>query len=347
MKLTTSIKPILLTLLILIFISKTLTTSSSAEPEKKSNPNLKSESASGSEIIITPEKIEALKSISTFEVMEYNSHPFKNLTRWEITLKLGLLPSLDSRTNNAEIVYGPIDPYLPEQFNYKEKWPKCFHTIRDQGNCGSCWAFAASEVLSDRFCIASNSRINEVLSPQDLVSCDSRDRGCAGGFVNKSWDYLKNTGIVAEKCYPYFAGDSGASGICPFGSEPSLNFCKEGKFKKYKASAHAQITSISEAKKALVDEGPIESGFNVFEDFLSYKSGIYRRVSDNYVGGHAVKVVGYGKDNDGTEYWVAANSWNTSWGEEGFFRIAFGEAGFESSLWAGQPDLTSFYMENK
>jgi cathepsin B len=73
---------------------------------------------------------------------------------------------------------------------------------------------------------------------------------------------------------------------------------------------------------------------------MSYNGGIYRRSSDNLLGGHAVKIVGWGKDeSDGTEYWIVANSWGPKWGEEGFFRIAFGECQFESSLWAGKPDV--------
>ena len=72
---------------------------------------------------------------------------------------------------------------------------------------------------------------------------------------------------------------------------------------------------------------------------MSYRGGVYRRKSSNLLGGHAVKIVGWGKDTDGTEYWIVANSWNTTWGEQGFFRIAFGECGFEDSLWAGQPHL--------
>lgn len=306
------------------------------------NCSLESKTLLESETLITREKLDSLRLTSSFELMDYELFPFKNLSKKEIKQKLSLLDSLTNK-DLKQIPYGKIDASLPEQFNYKQKWPECFHEIRDQGQCGSCWAFAASEVLTDRFCIFSNVTINTVLSPQDLVSCDSRNRGCGGGFIGKSWDYLKKTGIVAETCLPYTAGESGASGICPFGSEPSLNFCKEGKFKKFKVKAHAQLLSVTEAKQALVNAGPIEAGFNVYEDFLAYKSGVYRRNSENFVGGHAVKVIGYGKDNDGTEYWIVANSWGTVWGEEGFFRIAFGECAFESQLWTGQPDLVSFY----
>lgn len=223
---------------------------------------------------ITREKIEALKIIAKFEVLDYNSHPFKDMTEKEMIQKLGLLLESQSDLNkiNKIFPYGNINisSDLPENFNYQEKWPDCVKEIRDQGNCGSCWAFAASEVLSERFCIASNNQINIVLSPQDLVSCDSNDRGCGGGFVKKSWDYIKKTGIVSEECLPYSAW-TGVSGICPFGSEPSLNFCKKGKFRKFKVKSHGQLYSILDAKLTIFNEGPIESAFNVYEDFLAIK----------------------------------------------------------------------------
>ena len=283
------------------------------------------------EKLVTRESIEELKSKASFEVLDYEEHPFKDLTREQVINKLGLMKSLD--IVDMEIVYGDSSA-LPASFNYREKWPQCFHQVRDQQSCGSCWAFAASEVLSDRFCIASNGSTNVVLSPQDLVSCDRVDQGCNGGYVDKSWDYIKNTGIVADECLPYTSG-KGSSGSCPFNS--SSQKCKVGTFKKYKVKSHRRYTSISDAKTSISTEGPIEAAFSVYQDFMSYKGGVYRKTSSRLLGGHAVKIVGWGKDTDGTEYWVVANSWGVTWGEQGFFRIAFGQCGFENQLWAGVP----------
>ena len=68
----------------------------------------------------------------------------------------------------------------PAQFDSRERWPGCIHPIRNQEKCGSCWAFSASEVLSDRFCIASNGTVNEVLSPEYMVECSAQNKGCNG-----------------------------------------------------------------------------------------------------------------------------------------------------------------------
>ena len=77
---------------------------------------------------------------------------------------------------------------------------------------------------------------------------------------------------------------------------------------------------------------------SVFEDFMSYKSGIYHHVSGKSLGGHAIKVVGWGVEK-GQKYWIAANSWSESWGENGFFRIGMTENRFGYAAGACEPDL--------
>lgn len=84
----------------------------------------------------------------------------------------------------------------------------------------------------------------------------------------------------------------------------------------------------------------METGFTVYADFMNYKGGIYKHVSGAQQGGHAVKLIGWGTDGT-TNYWICANSWGPKWGESGFFRIAFGQCGIDSDLWAGTPSLTA------
>ena len=81
----------------------------------------------------------------------------------------------------------------------------------------------------------------------------------------------------------------------------------------------------------------METGFEVYEDFLSYKRGIYEHVTGKMLGGHAVKILGWGHENN-TDFWICANSWDTTWGEQGYFRIKMGEGGIDSSVWACIPD---------
>jgi len=86
--------------------------------------------------------------------------------------------------------------------------------------------------------------------------------------------------------------------------------------------------------------GPVEGAFTVYADFPSYKSGVYSHVSGGQLGGHAIRIMGWGVEN-GTPYWLVANSWNEDWGDKGTFKIKRGndECGIESSVVAGLPKL--------
>jgi cathepsin B len=76
---------------------------------------------------------------------------------------------------------------VPDSFDARTQWPSYVHAIRDQQQCGSCWAFGASEAFSDRLAIKSAGKVNVVLSPEDMVSCDQSDYGCGGGYMENAW----------------------------------------------------------------------------------------------------------------------------------------------------------------
>ena len=121
--------------------------------------------------------------------------------------------------------------------------------------------------------------------------------------------------------------------------------CADGSdLKMYKATDVKQDQGIDAMKNAIMSGGPVEVGFDVYSDFMSYKSGIYKQTSSQLLGGHAVKAIGWGVQN-GTKYWIMANSWNVKWGESGFFRIAFEECGIEDEVNYGTPVVDSFTSE--
>lgn len=90
------------------------------------------------------------------------------------------------------------------------------------------------------------------------------------------------------------------------------------------------LTNSRAIQEELYNNGPINVGFKVYKDFLAYKNGIYVQTSNELLGGHAVKIVGWGKEGD-VSYWIVQNSWSVKWGEEGFFKIKFGECGIDQS----------------
>ena len=105
---------------------------------------------------------------------------------------------------------------------------------------------------------------------------------------------------------------------------------------KYFAKSSYSIKSVSNIQKEIMEKGTVSVALSVYEDFEAYAGGVYQHVSGKYLGGHAIKMIGWGVDN-GTPYWTCVNSWNDSWGEKGTFRILRGsnECGIEGSVVAG------------
>ena len=272
----------------------------------------------------------------SFKATDYEA--FRHLSNEDFSKRyLGL--NLVSITSLPRVDYRPLLGFanLPTSFDSRTQWPGCVHEIRNQKHCGSCWAFAGSEVLSDRFCVASKSATKEVLSPQFLVSCDTSDDGCQGGILPYEWEFLENTGTVTDSCLPYHSGD-GSSYPCS-----SFQKCEDGSavrhFYAQKGSTKT-FTDANSVKLEIIANGPVETGFEVYENFKNYTTGVYVKGSNpgKLLGGHAVKIVGWGVES-GMEYWICANSWDVTWGEKGFFRIKMGECGIDSDVVAGLPDL--------
>jgi cathepsin B len=235
---------------------------------------------------------------------------------------------------------GLADSEIPAEFDARTKWPGLIHPIRDQQRCGSCWAVSASEVLSDRVAIATG-KPSPVLSPEDMVSCDGGDHGCQGGQLGSAWSYLQNTGIVSESCFPYTAG-AGTAATCSKQCADSETWSQS----KVKAKSSYAINGAVNMQKDIMTNGPIQVAFMVYKSFMSYKSGVYEKHPYEILpeGGHAVKVVGWGSES-GVDYWLVANSWNTNWGLDGFFKIKRGSdaCGIESRgpPYAGLPAVSA------
>lgn len=207
----------------------------------------------------------------------------------------------------------------PAEFDARTAWPGLIHEIRNQQQCGSCWAFGTAEAMGDRVSIALG-RKSPVLSPEDLVSCDQGDgdNGCRGGFVDHAWAYVKNVGLLTEACLPYTAG-RGHPSPCP-------SSCTDGSvFTRVQASSVYAIHGVESMQSEIMTQGPITLTFVVYHSFTVYKSGVYSKLPSEEadLGGHAVKALGWGSAL-GTDYWLIANSWDTTWGESGYVRFKRG-----------------------
>ena len=218
----------------------------------------------------------------------------------------------------AEYIPPPQTADLPYSFYAFSKWDKCksIKMIRDQGGCGSCWAFASAEVISDRICIKKNNQ--DIVSPFHIVSC-ARDNGCGGGWMSEAFDFYISKGVVLDSCQPYNLSPKCVKTCTNKGYKGTYAGARRSGVKRYMLPNNEE-----EIKKEIYNNGPITAAFYVYNDFYSYKSGVYHKTSDNYAGGHAIKILGWGVEN-GVPFWYCANSWGTGWGMNGFFKILRGK----------------------
>lgn len=236
---------------------------------------------------------------------------------------------------------------FPAHFDAREKWGSIcpsLHDIRDQAGCGSCWAVAATACMTDRHCIASNGAQQPYLSAHHMLTCCGLKKcgSCEGGYPIHGWQMWVDEGVVTgggfgsvDTCQPYkwapcqHYGDDKERKCKPQTSTPQCrDTCKHGvpfqEDKSFGASAFKVAFSEEAIKKEIFEHGPVEAGFMVYEDFPHYKSGVYSHVTGKALGGHAVKLLGWGEEG-GRGYWLAANSWNVDWGAGGLFKIARGQ----------------------
>ncbi|GAA36574.2 Cathepsin B-like cysteine proteinase [Clonorchis sinensis] len=273
---------------------------------------------------------------------------------------------VEQRAQRSTVRHEDFDSKLiPKSFDARATWPHCpsISEIRDQSSCGSCWAFGAVEAMSDRLCIHSSGAFNKSLSAVDLLSCckDCGD-GCDGGFPPMAWDFWKTHGIVTggskeepTGCRPYpfpkcQHHSQGHYPPCPRRIYPTpkcVKHCDTPKIDYQKDKTRANTSyNVHQSEVAIMKEillnGPVEATFEVHEDFPEYKSGIYFHAWGGSVGGHAIRILGWGEEN-GVPYWLIANSWNEDWGEKGYLRFLRGhnECGIEEEATAGLPDLST------
>lgn len=226
---------------------------------------------------------------------------------------------------------------LPDEFDWRNvSGVNYVSPVRNQGGCGSCYAFSAMALLEARLRIATNNKVQRVFSPQDVVSCSPYSQGCSGGFPYLiGGKYAQDYGVVDEECNPY----TGVDGPCKTRPNCTRHYVAQYRYcGGYYGASNEEVMRL-----ALVHGGPVAVGFEVYPDFQAYSGGVYQHTTVHRQLGapfdpfeltnHAVLVVGYGWDEASQlPYWTVKNSWGAGWGEDGFFRIRRGndECGIES-----------------
>jgi len=285
----------------------------------------------------------------------------------EVIPLLGAWPDLrteDEKTYREGSLEAEKSYQAPESFDSREEWSNCksISTVWDQANCGSCWAVGASGAISDRICIHKGTQT--MVSAEQLMDCchgffnGGCGQGCNGGYLLPAWEYFQNTGMVSgggygdNTCMPYSLPKcdhhvQGPYGPCPdpINTPSCKKHCTNEEYnvafeedKHYGKSAYNVRRSENSIMEEIQNNGPVEAAFTVYSDFPNYKSGVYVHTHGSMLGGHAIRIIGWGVE-DGVKYWLVANSWNEGWGDKGLFKIKKGvdECGIEGNVVGGIP----------
>merc|ERR1719440_622474 len=183
--------------------------------------------------------------------------------------------------------------------------------VKNQGQCGSCWAFSTTGSTEGAYAIASGKLVS--LSEQMLVSCDHNgDQGCNGGLMDNAFGWIQqNGGICKESDYPY----QGTTGTCTTGCSPAVT-----------VSGHHDVPQKDEKALAVAAAiGPVSVAIEADKQaFQFYKSGVFDNAGCGTNLDHGVLVVGYGS-MDSKDYWKVKNSWGATWGLNGYILMARGK----------------------
>ncbi len=211
----------------------------------------------------------------------------------------------------SSAVSPPLAATLPASLDYTAY--NYVTSVKDQDGCGGCWAYATAAALESQLAMATGSLAD--LSEQVLISCSGAG-DCGGGYIDTASTFIRETGLPLEECFPTTNTNESCSNAA----------CENWTSSTYKITGWHYVTTVlptaSAIKTALYTYGPLVTSMDVYSDFYTYSGGIYSYVTGTYEGGHSVEIVGY---DDGLQCFIAKNSWGTGWGENGYFRIAYGE----------------------
>jgi C1A family cysteine protease len=274
------------------------------------------------------EEIAQLNSLENEEIFGWTI--FSDMTKEEFSKRLNFIPYNKQRRYS---LFGEIPVYKSKKnlttssLDWRTK--NAVTPVKDQGNCGSCWAFSAVQTVESAY-LLKNTKTNAtdfLLSEQELVSCDKQDGGCLGGDIYSAFQFLQWSGLTTEEKYPYTSGKDGDSGTCL--SFSPLTGTKPTEYIYATPECYDHCDNQDEGTLAInmADVGPVGICVNA-EKWQNYKGGI---MSKSSCGSHrfrnldhCVQLVGFKSIDSSNGYWIVKNSWTADWGEDGYIYLSYG-----------------------
>merc|ERR1711934_66527 len=275
-------------------------------------------------------KINANNAIEGSEV--YGLTKFSDMSAEEFKQYLGYKPVISDAARDAIPVIEDSGNVTATTVDWRTKGKVT--PVKDQGQCGSCWAFSATEAIESAWLMAGKPQ--QILAPQQITSCDKKDLGCNGGDTPTAYQYVEKAGgMVLNKAYPYTSGKKGKTGKCQ-NQKLRNKVVKISGFKyatkpKPNKGANVQKWQPGEDKMAalMTTSGPLSVCVDA-SVWQNYKRGVVTKTCKQQLD-HCVQAVGFvkkkksgrGKGKSGS-YWIVRNSWNTDWGDKGYIYVGMG-----------------------
>lgn len=257
----------------------------------------------------------------------------------------------------------------PEIFDGRKQWAQYLSPVKNQGNCGGCYAFAAVSALADRYNLLSQGALHLNLSANKVVTCDvigaeiyiygasdfkhlstfneaQKEYGCFGNTLLEAWRYLHSVGTNTVECVP----ENPDVQICSDLVGKYYDVCANGEPAVFYRTEHVYVVagvpkdggSEMSIRRNIFFHGPVSTAMDIYEDFYTFDPSkeIYMHRTGKRVGGHSIVIDGWGEEN-GTKFWWVRNSWGKEWGIGGYFKLMRGMncCSCEENVIVGAPAL--------
>jgi C1A family cysteine protease len=228
--------------------------------------------------------------------------------------------TLETARKTRQIIHDVLpvtNVVAPTSFDWRTRSPSVVTAVKDQGQCGSCWAFATTESIESMWALAGNDIVE--LSPEQIVDCDTTDAGCNGGDTPSAFAYVTEAGgLDTETSYPYTAG-SGDSGNCQFNPQTVGATINQFSWVIPECTGSCDSQSMSQVQAQLATVGPFAICVYA-EPWQDYAGGVFNDATCTHAYtdlDHCVQLVGYTPN-----YWLVRNSWAADWGEAGYIYVS-------------------------
>eukprot|EP01091_Cochliopodium_minus_P013391 TRINITY_DN42_c0_g1_i1.p1 TRINITY_DN42_c0_g1~~TRINITY_DN42_c0_g1_i1.p1 ORF type:complete len:326 (+),score=102.00 TRINITY_DN42_c0_g1_i1:92-979(+) len=276
---------------------------------KDFNRNYKSKEEQNKRFGIFLNNMKTIRKLNSFNGASYGANQFTDLSPSEF--KHMFLMKKFQQSDKSQGTVFQVDPEkvkdIPANYDWRNQSPNPVTPVKNQGQCGSCWAFSTTQEVESVWILAGKTK--QILSEQQIVDCDTTDDGCDGGDTVTAYEYVISAGgLETEANYPYEAVDQ----TCQFKS--SLIAASISSW------SYATTTkNETQMQNVLYSTAPLSICVDA-SSWQYYTGGIIKSNCGQNLD-HCVQITGYGTASDGTNFWWIRNSWGASWGQGGYLQV--------------------------